>query len=66
MEVGGLADVVDLYIARQFAIDSYSEASDTGRWLYTDGLEVKCACWTLSSLSRIGADHDGFGFVWVH
>jgi len=38
-----LADVVDVFIERQCAIDSYSEASD-GRWLDTDGLQVKCAC----------------------
>ena len=44
MEVGGFADVVDVYMERQCAIDSCSEASDTGRWLDTDGLEVKCAC----------------------
>ena len=31
MEVGELADVVDVYIERQCAINSYSEASDTGR-----------------------------------
>jgi len=44
MEVGGLADVVDVYVERQCAIDSYPEASDIGRWLDADGLEVKCAC----------------------
>ena len=44
LSVGRLADVIDVYIERQCAISSYSEASDTGRWLDADGLEVKCAC----------------------
>jgi len=31
-----------VFIERQ--CDSYSKASDTGRWLDVDGLEAKCAC----------------------
>jgi len=50
MEVRGLADVVNVFIERQCAIDSYSEASDTGRWLDT-GLAV----WRSSVLVELSA-----------
>jgi len=42
--------LVFFFQANHCAVASYSQASHTGRWLDADALEVKCSCWTVSSL----------------
>ena len=62
MEVG-LADVVDVYIETQCSVDSYYQASNTGRWLDTDGLKVNCARRTVACLVPITAASVLSGFT---
>ena len=66
VEVGRLANAVDMFIERQSVINSYSQTSDASRKLDADALKVECAWRTFCSLSRASADDDGLCLVWIH
>ena len=63
VEVGRLANAVDMFIEGQSVINSHSQTSDASRKLDADALKVECARRTFRSLSRAGADDNGLCLV---
>ena len=56
VEVGRLADAVDMFIEGQSIVNSHSQTPDASRKFDADALKIECACRTFRSLSRAGAD----------
>ena len=54
VEVGRLANAVDMFIEWQCIINSHSQTSDASRKLDANALKVECAWRTFRSLSRAG------------